>query len=134
MGKILSSHIDLEFRMRSSHVGPALAYFYIEIEDGPPISFQCQAEFRGPLLSLSESCVDMGLAKVNTVQAQQVMVTNESPIPAQILVKSAKNKRLSFETVDLVDSAGSSTSLRSGKPFITRKGNNIEVSTYRAVL
>jgi hypothetical protein len=44
-----------------------MAYFYIEIEDGPPVSFQVQADFMGPNLSLSEACLDVGLSKVNTI-------------------------------------------------------------------
>jgi hypothetical protein len=40
-GKIDTDAIELEFKIRSSEVGTAMAYFYVEIEDGPPITFQC---------------------------------------------------------------------------------------------
>lgn len=36
-----SDSIDLEIIVSSSQVGPAIAYFFIEIEDGAPISFSC---------------------------------------------------------------------------------------------
>jgi hypothetical protein len=40
-GEIKVEAIELEFVIRSQQCGIALAYFYVEIEDGPPISFQC---------------------------------------------------------------------------------------------
>ena len=43
-----------------------MAYFYIEIEDGPPVSFSVQADFRGPIVELLEPVIDFELAKVNT--------------------------------------------------------------------
>ena len=38
-GEIAVDSIDLEFVIKSYECGVALAYYYIEIEDGPPISF-----------------------------------------------------------------------------------------------
>lgn len=38
-GEIAVDAIDLEFVIKSQVCGIALAFFYIEIEDGPPISF-----------------------------------------------------------------------------------------------
>jgi hypothetical protein len=63
-----------------------------------------------------------------------VILTNESPIPAQFIVKSSKNKRLTFELSNNEIGADSTASFSVGKPFITKKGNNIEMNTYRAVL
>lgn len=40
-GEIHDDTIELEFIIKSEHCGTSLAFFYIEIEDGPPISFQC---------------------------------------------------------------------------------------------
>jgi len=31
----------LDLTIRSDEIGPAIAYFFIEIEDGAPISFSC---------------------------------------------------------------------------------------------
>lgn len=97
-GEILTSDsIDLEIIISSSQVGPAIAYFFIEIEDGAPISFSCQAEFRGPIMHLEEPVIDVGLAKVNTTKHFSITLENQSPIPAAFILKSAKNKRLNFE-------------------------------------
>ena len=38
-GELKVDQIDLELTISSEERGIALAYFYIEIEDGPPISF-----------------------------------------------------------------------------------------------
>ena len=43
-----------------------MAYFYIEIEDGAPISFQVVSNFIGPIVSCNTPIVDYGLIKVNT--------------------------------------------------------------------
>ena len=43
-----------------------MAYFYIEIEDGAPVSFQVVAEFTGPLIQINAPIVDYGLIKVNS--------------------------------------------------------------------
>ena len=97
-GEILTSDsIDLEIIISSSQVGPAIAYFFIEIEDGAPISFSCQADFRGPIMHLEEPVIDVGLAKVNTTKHFSITLENQSPIPAAFILKSAKNKRLNFE-------------------------------------
>ena len=42
------------------------AYFYVDIADGAPISFQVQGTFRGPLVRIIEPIADFGLVKVNT--------------------------------------------------------------------
>ena len=43
-----------------------MAYFFIEIEDGAPVSFQVVANFMGPIVSCSNPVVDFGLVKVNS--------------------------------------------------------------------
>lgn len=65
---IKDDNIDIELTVESSECGLGLAYFYIEIEDGPPVSFSCQATFRGPILNLVEPVIDLGLSKVNTTK------------------------------------------------------------------
>ncbi len=66
-GELKADEISLEYTIKSEERGLALAYFYIEIEDGPPISFQCQADFIGPFITISDPVIDVGLSKVNTV-------------------------------------------------------------------
>jgi len=42
VGEISSSDsITLDLTISSDEIGPAIAYFFIEIEDGAPISFSC---------------------------------------------------------------------------------------------
>lgn len=65
-GEISVDSIDLEFIIKSEQRGIALAYYYVEIEDGPPISFQCQADFCGPSLESRDPVINIGLSKVNT--------------------------------------------------------------------
>ena len=62
----INEDVELQIDIKSSQCGKAIAYFYIEIEDGPPVSFSCQADFRGPIVKLVEPVLDLGLAKVNT--------------------------------------------------------------------
>lgn len=40
-GVIKDNFIDVEVTVESSETGSSRAYFYIEIEDGPPVSFSC---------------------------------------------------------------------------------------------
>lgn len=49
-----------------------MAYFYIEIEDGAPISFQVRADFRGPIIKMHNPVIDFGLVKVNTSERVEV--------------------------------------------------------------
>ena len=91
-GEIHNESVDFLLEISSEECGKAIAYFYIEIEDGPPVSFSCQANFRGPIVNLVEPVVDLGLAKVNTQQQFTFTLENESPIPATFLIKNAKKK------------------------------------------
>ena len=67
-GEISTDQLDLAIQIRSSECGKAIAVFYIEIEDGPPVSFSVQADFRGPIVELLEPVINLELAKVNTQQ------------------------------------------------------------------
>jgi len=97
VGEIATSDsTDLTIVINSDEIGPAIAYFFVEIEDGDPISFSCQAEYRGPIVHLDEPVIDVGLAKVNTDKHFSITLENQSPIPANFILKSAKNKKLSF--------------------------------------
>jgi hypothetical protein len=88
-GQIKGDSIDLEYVIKSKERGLALAYCYVEIEDGPPISFQCQADFCGPCLENANPVINVGLSKVNTLKTQVIQLKNTSPVPAEFLVKSA---------------------------------------------
>lgn len=53
-----------------------MAYFYIEIEDGAPISFQVVSNFIGPIVSCNMPIVDYGLVKVNTTEDFEIQLCN----------------------------------------------------------
>ena len=106
-GEITSDSLDLKIQIKSSECGKAIACFYIEIEDGPPVSFSVQADFRGPIVELLEPVVDLELAKVNTRQQRTLTLRNESPIPATIVIKNSKNKKLTLENFVVIDSRNS---------------------------
>ena len=95
--------VDLDIILRSDECGKALAYFYVEIEDGPPVSFSVQADFRGPIMRLKDPVVDLGLTKVNTQKTFSVTLENTSPIPATFIIKSAKNKKMTFSNAINLD-------------------------------
>lgn len=132
-GRISEPTVDMEFKLHSKECGPATAFFYIEIEDGPPVSFQVQADFRGPIVTVNEAVIDCGLSKVNTDQDQVITLKNESPIPAEFIIKSARNKKLTFDSL-IPEENASQSSVIVDKPAITRKGNSINMSTYSKVL
>ena len=60
-----------------------------------------------------------------------MVLSNKSPIDAEVIIKSNKNSRLQFDTAIMPDRASqlSNISLRVGAPIITKNGNNIEFST-----
>jgi len=124
-GEIKVEAIELQFVIKSQECGIALAYFYVEIEDGPPISFQCQADFRGPILETRDPVIKLGLAKVNTKKSHQIVLKNTSPISANYLIKSSKNQKLTFETAQ--HGEASNVSYKVGHPVVTSNGNRISV-------
>lgn len=89
----------MEVKISSTECGDKLAYFYIEVQDGAPISFQCRATFRGPIMKVLNPIVDFGLVKVKTKKNYSVTIENTTPIEAEIIVKNFKNKRLNFYSV-----------------------------------
>jgi|TARA_B110000285_G_C15138223_1_gene628711 hypothetical protein len=58
--------IKLSIVVQSRERGECMAYFYIEIEDGAPISFQVVSNFMGPIVKCYQPIIDYGLVKVNT--------------------------------------------------------------------
>lgn len=68
--------IELKILVRSHERGEAMAYFYIEIEDGAPISFQVKANFMGPIIKCHNPVVDYGLVKVNTMESYEICIEN----------------------------------------------------------
>ena len=130
-GEIHEEFVNIQLEITSDEIGKALAYFYIEIEDGPPVSFSCQAEFRGPIVNLVEPVIDLGLAKVNTRQEFTFTLENQCPIPANFLIKNAKNKRLNFQNFVTIEEFEANrdeehqvdAALVIGKPIKSRRGN-----------
>ena len=80
-----------------------MAYFFIEIEDGPPVSFQVVADFMGPLIKCVHPIVDFGLVKVNSTEYFDIQLENTSPVPAEVLIKSSHNTRLDFDNMMSAD-------------------------------
>ena len=91
--------IDLKVLVTSAHRGECMAYFYIEIEDGPPISFQVVCNFMGPIVLCHQPVVDYGLVKVNSQQDFEIEIENTSPIMAEILIKNSLNHKLNFSNM-----------------------------------
>jgi hypothetical protein len=46
---------EIEFSFESKNVGKQRAYFLVEVEDGVPMSFMCEANFVGPYVRIVES-------------------------------------------------------------------------------
>jgi hypothetical protein len=136
-GQLSDDMVNIEISISSSKQGQGLAYFYIEIEDGPPVSFSCQADFRGPIVSLLEPVVDLGLAKVNTQQTFTLTIENKSPIKADFCIKNSKNKKLSISNFVSDDQASMeeengapiSSHRIVGRPIGTKKGNKVNFDT-----
>jgi len=75
----------------------------------------------------------LGLAKVNTKQEFTFTLENQSPIPAEFLIKNAKNKRLSFTNFVTIEQAEEmidednqpDAALIIGRPIKSRRGNQV---------
>ena len=91
--------ITLQIMVRSSEIGECKAFFYIEIEDGAPVSFLVVADFIGPFVKCHHPIVDYGLVKVNSTEDFEVEIENLSPIPADILIKNSVNAKLDFHNM-----------------------------------
>ena len=136
-GEISTDQLEFKIEVSSSERGEALACFYIEIEDGPPVSFSVQADFRGPIVELLEPVVNLELAEVNTQQKRTMTLVNESPIPATFIIKNSKNKKLTLDNFIALESVANqqvtdslqSGSLVVGKPIKTRRGNVVNFDT-----
>jgi hypothetical protein len=73
-----------------------MAFFYIQIQDGPPVTFQVECNFIGPFVKCYQPCIDYGLVKVNGQYEAEIEIENQSPIATEILIKNSINKNLSF--------------------------------------
>lgn len=127
-----SEGIDLKINVRSAERGECMAYFYIEIEDGAPISFQVVCNFMGPMIKCLDPITDYGLVKVNSEETCEIEIENTSPIAAEVLIKNSQNHRLNFNNMVSMDyikarqvQDSSSASLIFDKPLPTTNGNNI---------
>jgi hypothetical protein len=141
-GELTQDEVDISISMNSQECGKALAYFYIEIEDGPPVSFSCQADFRGPIVNLVEPVVDLGLAKVNTKQQFTLTIENQSPIEAYFCLKNAQNKKMTIDNCITHDEAESreeggeaiNNQLVCGRPISSKMGNKVMFDTSKGVI
>jgi hypothetical protein len=57
-----------------------------------------------------------------------------SPIPAELIIKSSKNKKMTFDNAIINATNESQASLKVDKPVITKHGNNIEFENYSHTL
>ena len=137
-GELAVDSVDMQLTVESEERGKGLAYFFLEIEDGPPVSFSCQANFRGPILKLGHPVIDFGLSKVNTQKTAKLTIQNESPIPAPFMIKSAKNKKLTWDNhitleesqqrqSEQTEGKSSTAGIVFGKPVKTRRGNTMSL-------
>jgi hypothetical protein len=133
--------IDLNVYVQSEQRGECMAYFFIEIEDGAPVTFQVVCNFRGPIVLCHQPLVDFGLVKVNTLEQYQMEIENTSPIPAQVLIKNSLNKNLGFDNMMSTEQAAghvaqdsTAVSLIYDRPNTTKKGNQITVDQCVMVL
>jgi len=80
-------------------------------------------------MRLEEPVIDVGLAKVNTVKHFTITLENDSPIPANFILKSAKNKKLNFHNAikesDAKNNPDVQGSLVLGRPVRSKLGNRI---------
>ena len=80
-------------------------------------------------MRLEEPVIDVGLAKVNTVKHFSITLENDSPIPANFILKSAKNKKLGFNNAiteaDAKKNPDAQGSLVLGRPVRSKLGNRI---------
>jgi len=60
-----------------------------------------------------------------------MIISNKSPIVAELILKSSKNQKLNFNNAILPENATTSSNinLRVGAKIVTKNGNNIEFST-----
>lgn len=77
-----TGHLEFDLSIMSPNCGDKNAYFFVEIEDGEPITFQCMATFKGPIVKLTNPVCDYGLVKINTTQEVKIQLENTSPVPA----------------------------------------------------
>jgi len=88
--------IEIQLTISCSECGDQSAFFYIEVQDGAPISFQCKASFKGPTLKIIEPVVDFGLMKINTSSKFRINIENTSPIPSEVLIRSFSQPCIDF--------------------------------------
>ena len=127
--------INLKIVVQSTERGECMAYFYIEIEDGAPVSFQVVANFMGSIVRCYQPIVDYGLVKVNTTEDFEIEIENESPIEAELLIKNAANSILNMS--NMIESRGigdgkviDEECLIFDKPLLTKKCNLLMMDQY----
>lgn len=99
-GVISGAEESIEVEIESEEVGRHSAYFVGEVEDGNSFSFEVVGSFAGPKVEVNESILNFGLVKANTKHERTLNITNITDIEAEVLVKTSKNKLITFEAVE----------------------------------
>jgi len=92
---------ELEVIMQSKKVGEYRAYFFGTVEDGSPFSFEVLGHFVGPKVRIYEKNIEFGLVRTKNKYEYTLNVENTTDIEAEILIKTIRNKKLTFDTVNL---------------------------------
>lgn len=106
---------EIELTIQSKSTGTHRAYFVGEIEDGNPFTFELFGHFTGPRVRLIEKAIDFGLVRTKTSYEFRLNLENTTEIDAEVLIKNAKNKSLTFDSAGNDSNAQSQIDLKSKK-------------------
>ena len=92
----------------------------------------------GPIVRSFTPIIDYSLIKVNSSESLEIVVENQSPIPANVLFKKSENEKLNFLNMMTHEQASTmGENFDSGKialiydqPFITKEGNTVQFDQY----
>jgi hypothetical protein len=91
---------ELEVILQSKKVGDHKACFVGTVEDGNPFSFEVHGHFVGPKVQIYEKNIEFGLVRTKGKYEYTLYAENTTDIEAEILIKTIRNKKLSFDTVN----------------------------------
>lgn len=100
LGTLNEEEEEIEVVMKSKKVGEHRAYFVGNIEDGSPFSFEILGHFVGPRVQIYEKNVEFGLVKAKGKYDFTLNLENTTDIEAEVLIKTFKDKKLTFDTVN----------------------------------
>lgn len=67
-----------------------------DVKEGKSICLEIRAHIIGPKLKISSPCLDFGLMSIQEVKTINFKIMNDSPVPANILIKDAAFKNVNF--------------------------------------